>query len=84
MLTLSHTKKSAESDLFAGMLIAPNVIRALSLVPNAVRELRALSAGRYMHELDVGNPSANGGRALARRSIERIGARTRALNECSY
>jgi hypothetical protein len=84
MLTLGKTRKSAEADLFEGMPIAPNVIRALSLVPNAVRELRNLNNGHYMNEVDVGNPSANGGRALERRFIELVGARTSALNECFY
>ena len=84
MLTLGKTKNSPESDLFADLPIAPNVIRALSLVPNAVRELRVLNAGHYMHEKNVGNPGSNGGRALERRYIELVGARTSALNECFY
>lgn len=84
MLTLAKTKNSAEADLFEGMPIAPNVIRALSLVPNAVRELRNLNSSHYMHEVEVGNPGSNGGRALERRYIELVGARTSVLNECFY
>ena len=84
MLTLAKTKGTPEEDLFGDLPMAPNVIRALSLVPNAVRELRVLNDGHYMHERDVGNPNSNGGRALARRYIELVGARTSALNECFY
>ena len=61
-----------------------NVIRAMSLVPEAVRDLLTLSGAHYMPTLDVANPFSNGGRAIERGQIELIAGRVSALNECFY
>ena len=61
-----------------------NVIRALSLVPDAVRLLRTLSDVQYLDIADIPNPNANGGRALNRAQIEFIAARVSALSDCFY
>lgn len=61
-----------------------NVIRALSLVPDAVRLLKTLSAAQYVQQHEVPNPSSNGGRAISRAQIEFIAARVSALNDCFY
>lgn len=72
-----------EADLFPGP--APYVLRALSLVPDAVRWLKELSAAHYL-------PMAGGamldfvrGRGpLSRAQTELIAGRVSALNECFY
>jgi len=71
----------AESDLYPFKPMG-NVIKALSLVPDAVRQLTELSAAHYipirkMARFDVG-------RAIDRSQIELVAARVSALNECFY
>lgn len=61
-----------------------NVIRAMSLVPDAVRLLKTLSDAQYVAMEDVPNPEANGGRAISRAQIEFIAARVSAINDCFY
>ena len=71
----------AEADLFRPSL-APNVIRAMSLVPDAVRALNELAAVHYLPAAQVGDPRAQ--RALARPQMELIAARVSAARECFY
>ena len=71
----------AESDIYP-LKPMGNVVKALSLVPDAVRQLTELSAAHYvpirkMMRLDVG-------RAIDRAQIELVAARVSALNECFY
>jgi len=73
--------RGAESDLYPGRGAA-NVIRALSLVPDAVRSLRELSAAHYVPVEEVVDPRA--GRALGRAEMELLAGRVSALNECFY
>ena len=73
----------AESDLWSRTRTA-NVIRALSLVPDAVRQLKELSSAHYLAMDDVANPAAGGGRAISRAQIELLAGRVSALNECFY
>jgi hypothetical protein len=63
---------------------APGVIRALSLVPDEVRQLTDISKAQYLAPLDVANFTTNGGRALSRPQMELIAGRVSALNECFY
>ena len=72
----------AEADLFPGH--GPNVIRALTLVPDAVRRLKDLSAAQYLPMQDVANPSAEPNRAIGRPQIELLASRVSAVNECFY
>jgi len=72
----------AESDLWQGR--TGNVVRAMSLVPDAVRQLKDLSAAHYLSMEEVPDPSANGGRAITRAQIELLAGRVSALNECFY
>ncbi len=60
----------------------PNVLRALSLVPDEVRGLRELSAAHYLSLEQLMNLRA--GRSLRRTQIELIAGRVSALNECFY
>lgn len=73
-----------EGDLFPRLPQVPHVLRALSLVPEAVRALNDLEDAYYMPVAEVANLSSNGGRALERRQIELIAARVSAFNECFY
>ncbi len=80
----SKPESSAEGDLFPPLPQVPNVLRALSLVPDAVRSLNELSAAYYLPVVEIADPSAAGGRAISRPQIELIAARVSALNECFY
>jgi hypothetical protein len=70
-------------ELFGGRLRVPNVGRALSLVPDAVRDLLELLEVHYLAIDDVIDPRARG-RALARPQMELIAGRVSALNQCFY
>jgi hypothetical protein len=82
MLSYRAAKKSAP-DLYAGMPVAPKVIAAMSLVPDAVRDLRRLSSVHYVADGQVANPLARGD-ALSRAQMELIAARVSVLNESFY
>ena len=71
-----------ERDLYPGAA-APNVIRALSLVPEAVRDLTTLLNVHYLSLGRMGG-GLDTGRALDRAQIELIAGRVSALNECFY
>ncbi len=73
--------RGAEADLYPGPRAA-NVIRAMSLVPDAVRSLQELSAAHYVPVEKVADPRA--GRALGRAEMELLAGRVSALNECFY
>lgn len=70
-----------EADLYEGP-VAANVIRAMSLVPDAVRTLKRLSAAHYLPMAKVSDPRAQ--RTLGRGPIELLAGRVSALNECFY
>ena len=61
---------------------APYVIRAMSLVPDAVRDLELLSAAHYL-PMDRLLDFKQGGE-LSRPQIELVAGRVSALNECFY
>jgi hypothetical protein len=71
-----------ESDLWG--LGTGNVIRAMSLVPDAVRRLQDLSGAMYLDLEDIPNPAASGRRAIDRAQIELLAGRVSALHECFY
>ncbi len=71
-----------EADLWPRGQTA-NVIRALSLVPDEVRNLKDLSAAHYLTTDQIIDPDA-GRPALARPQIELIAGRVSAINECFY
>jgi len=82
MLPLRAARRVAP-DLYRGMPMAPNVIAAMSLVPDAVRDLKRLSAAHYLKDADVVDPRARG-EVLTRAQMELVAARVSALNECFY
>jgi hypothetical protein len=71
-----------EADLYPRVPKVPNVVRALSLVPDEVRGLLDLSAAHYLSPAQMMDLSA--GRALDRLQIELLAGRVSALNECFY
>lgn len=70
-------------ELFGGRPRVPNVARALSLVPDAVRQLMELSEAHYLRIDDVIDPRARLP-ALSRAQMELVAGRVSALNECFY
>lgn len=70
-------------ELFGGRPRVPNVARALSLVPDAVRQLQELSEVHYLPLADVIDPRAHAP-ALSRAQMELVAGRVSALNECFY
>jgi hypothetical protein len=75
--------RGPEADLYPAKR-APNVLAAMSLVPDCVRQLQRLSAVQYVPMKMVPSPTANPGRALSRPQIELVAARVSAVNECFY
>jgi alkylhydroperoxidase family enzyme len=71
-----------EEGLYGLAVMVPNIIRALSLVPDAVRMLRCLSAAHYVREDQIADPTIR--RTLDRPQMELVAARVSALNECFY
>ena len=72
-----------ENDLWPDGRTA-NVIRALSQVPNAVREWMAVSDAQYLPIDVIRNPAADTGRVLNRMQIEIVAGRVSSHNECFY
>jgi hypothetical protein len=72
----------AEADLYAGMPMVPNIMRALSLVPDQVRVLRCSSDAHYVTASAIPDPTVR--RDLDRMQMELVAARVSALNECFY
>lgn len=73
-----------ESDLYPRTRFVPNVITALSLVPDAVRDLKTLSAAHYIPMQQVPDIAADPGRAIDRSQIELVAGRVSAKNDCFY
>jgi hypothetical protein len=73
----------AEADLYAGLPIAPNVLSALSLVPDEVRQLDDLSSAHYLPNQEMIRFDTRL-RAISRAQIELLAGRVSALNECFY
>ena len=80
----SGEETGPDADLYRGVR-APNVIRALSLVPDEVRSsIYILLPAQYMQDRNVGDPTSDPGRAISRPQIELLAARVSALNQCFY
>lgn len=72
-----------EADLYPPAPLIPNIVRALSLVPDAVRLLRVTNDAHYLPIADIGNPMARTA-GLDRMQTELVAARVSALNQCFY
>ena len=79
-----ETATGPEAELF-GAGWWPNVGRALSLVPDAVRELLPLMEAQYIPLGDVAHATRPvQHRAISRAQMEVIASRVSAINECFY
>ncbi len=58
------------------------MIRALSLVPDAVRQLQDLSAAHYLRPAEMIDLTR--GRSIDRAQMELVAGRVSALSECFY
>jgi hypothetical protein len=72
-----------EADLYPPSPLIPNIVRALSVVPDAVRVLRVSNDAHYLPIAEIGNPMARLA-ALDRMQTELVAARVSALNQCFY
>jgi len=76
---------SDDADLYGGLRYAPNILRALSLVPDEVRGMQSLAPAHYLPFARVGDPGYTPpGRAITRAQMELVAARVSALNQCFY
>ena len=73
-----------EKDMYGGIKQGANVLRAMSLVPDEVRNLLQISEAMYLNDRDVANFKADGGRAISRDQIEMLSSRVSLINECFY
>lgn len=71
-----------EADLYGNAPYVPNIIRALSLVPDEARALQRSSDVHYVPVAQIGDPTVR--RSLDRMQMELVAARVSALNECFY
>ena len=71
-----------EADLYPGGRTG-NVLRALSLAPDEVRNLKQLSAAHYLKPEEMADLQ-RGTAALDRAQVELVAARVSALRECFY
>ena len=72
-----------ETDIWAPMRAA-NVVRALSLVPDALRDWRSLASAQYLSLAGMRNFVKDEARSLSRMQMELVAARVSAVNECFY
>jgi hypothetical protein len=80
----SGQETGPDADIYWGQP-APNVARAMSLVPDEVRaSLHILLPAQYLDPTKGIDPTHSGGRAISRAQMELLAARVSALNECFY
>ncbi len=72
-----------ESDLWQSDRTA-NVLRAFSLVPDALRDWKQLSSAQYLSMEGMTNMVKQEDRAINRLQMELIAGRVSAINECFY
>jgi len=72
-----------EADLFTHTRAA-NVVRALTLVPDALRDWRELAAAQYLSFAGMANYVKDPDRAIDRLQMELVAGRVSAVNECFY
>lgn len=73
----------AEADLYTHTRAA-NVVRALTLVPDALRDWRELAAAQYLSFAGMANYVKDPDRAIDRLQMELVAGRVSAVNECFY
>ena len=73
-----------EADIYFGAPQMGHVIRAMSLVPDAVRLLNNLGEAHYLPTHEVGDFSKCGRLTLTRTQTELVASRTSYYNDCFY
>ena len=63
---------------------APNVLRALTLVPDALRGWRDLAGAQYLSFAGMKNMVKDEARTINRMQMELVAGRVSAVNECFY
>lgn len=71
-----------EAGLYGNAAFVPNIMKALSLVPDEARALRRSSDTHYVPAEQIPDPSVR--RALDRMQMELVASRVSALNQCFY
>lgn len=71
-----------ESNIYAGIDFVPNIMKALSLVPEEALALQRSSDAHYVPVNKIGDPTVR--RDLDRMQMELVASRVSALNECFY
>ncbi len=61
-----------------------NVVRALTLVPNALRDWFSLASAQYLSLAGMGNLIRDDNRSINRMQMELIAGRVSAINQCFY
>lgn len=74
---------NAESDLWSGSFTA-NVVRALTLVPDALRDWIRVASAQYLSFEGMQNFVGLESRSIDRMQMELIAGRVSAVNECFY
>lgn len=72
-----------EADLWSNGRTA-NVLRALSLVPDALRGWQGVAKAQYLSMAGMMQYSGDHGRAINRMQIELVAGRVSSINECFY
>ena len=72
-----------ESDLWAEGRSA-NVVRALTLVPDALRDWREIAGAQYLSFAEMQNFVKSENRSIDRKQMELIAGRVSSINECFY
>ena len=80
----SASGTGSEADLFGGARMVPNVLRAMSLVPDSVRNMMMLSESMYIGVEYLMTPGKETGRAIDRVQTELVAGRVSSINECFY
>lgn len=71
-----------EAGLYGNAAFVPNIMKALSLVPDEARALRLSSDAHYVPADQIPDPSVR--RVLDRMQMELVASRVSALNQCFY
>ena len=78
-MLLPEDAAGPEKGLYGGLPMVPNIMRALSSVPDHVRALLDWMGSHYVSVSDLSEE-----RAIDRLQIELVASRVSALNECFY
>jgi len=71
-----------EAGLYGAADFVPNIMKALSVVPDEARALRRSSDAHYVPAEQIADPSVR--RVLDRMQMELVASRVSALNQCFY